>query len=546
VTLADIVLINPRFSPSYWGLNYAMPFFGHSKAFLPIINLPLLAALTPSEHVVTVIDENVEEIDFDRCGRADIVGLTGMIVQRQRMHEILAELKRRNVFTVVGGPWVTVGPEDFGEDADVVFLGEAEETWPSFLRDWSRGQHKSRYEQAEKTDVATLPPPRLDLLHMDRYLYGAVQLSRGCPFTCEFCDIIVVFGRRPRIKSAAQIIAEIEAVAIAGRRDIFIVDDNLVGNKKAIKPLLREIITWQRKHRYPVTFLTEASIDLAEDEELMQLMVEANIDTVFIGIESPDEEALRETKKIQNLADRRGTLLEKVYRVQAAGMQVTCGMIVGFDADDETIFERQRRFIHQARIPSAMINVLVAIPKTPLFARLAKEGRLDMANSGCPAETRFGTNVIPLRISRQALWDGHLRLLRELYAADAFFSRLDGLYLEGKWLPAAGRTRYLLLHHRRRWLRLRLRAFGEGLYFYRQLMRFITDPVLRRQYRRHVWKTFLRRPNPRILRDYCFFAVMHFHHHSLIRQLTADTAALSSEGDAQMPQPVPQPVVAAE
>jgi radical SAM superfamily enzyme YgiQ (UPF0313 family) len=387
--------------------------------------------------------------------------------------------------------------------------------------------------------VKTLPPPRLDLLHMDRYLYGAVQLSRGCPFTCEFCDIIVVFGRRPRIKSAPQVIAEIQATALAGRRDIFIVDDNLIGNKKAIKPLLREIIAWQRVHRYPVTFLTEASIDLAEDEELMQLMVEANFDTVFIGIESPDDEALRETKKIQNLADRRGTLLEKVHRVQAAGMQVTCGMIVGFDADDQMIFERQRRFIQQARIPSAMINVLVAIPKTPLFARLSREGRLDVANSGYPAETRFGTNVIPMRMSRQALWDGHLQLLRELYTADAFFSRLDGLYLEAKWLPAAGRTRYLLSHDRRHWLRLRLRAFGEGLYLYRRLMRFITDSVLRQQYRHHIWRAFLRRPNPRVLRDYCFFAVMHFHHHSLIRRLTADTEAFASKGEAlAIPRPI--------
>jgi radical SAM superfamily enzyme YgiQ (UPF0313 family) len=548
--VADIVLINPQFRPSYWGLNYAMPFFGHIKAFLPVINLPLLAALTPLEHTVAVIDENVEEIDFDRCSRADIVGLTGMNVQRQRMHEILAELKRRNVFTVVGGPLVTVDPEDFEEEADVIFLGEAEETWPRFLHDWGSGEHGRRYEQAEKTDMATLPPPRLDLLRMDRYLYGAVQLSRGCPFTCEFCDIIVVFGRRPRIKSAAQVIAEIEAIAIAGRRDIFMVDDNLIGNKKAIKQLLREIIVWQRAHRYPVTFLTEASIDLAEDEELMQLMVEANIDTVFVGIESPDEEALRETKKIQNLTDRHGTLLEKVHRIQAVGMQVTCGMIVGFDADDETVFERQRQFIHQARIPSAMINLLVAIPKTPLFARLAKEGRLDtsgmMANRGYLAEARFGTNVIPLRVSRQALWEGHLRLLRELYTTDAFFSRLDGLYLESKWLPAAGRTRYLLSHDRLRWLRLRLRAVGEGFYLYRRLMRFITDPELRRQYRQHVWKAFLRRPNPRVLRDYCFFAVMHFHHHSLVRQLIADTAALGSEGEAEMARALLPPVVAAE
>jgi hypothetical protein len=239
-------------------------------------------------------------------------------------------------------------------------------------------------------------------------------------------------------------------------------------------------------------------------------------------------------------------------------------MIVGFDADDQMVFERQRRFIQQARIPSAMVNVLVAIPKTPLFARLSREGRLDVANRGYPAETRFGTNVIPMRMSRQALWNGHLELLRDLYTADAFFSRLDGLYLEAKWLPAAGRTRYLLSHDRRHWLRLRLRAFGEGLYLYWyllshdrrhwlrlrlrafgeglylywRLMRFITDPVLRQQYRRHIWRAFLRRPNPRVLRDYCFFAVMHFHHHSLIRQLTADTETLGASEAQAIPRAV--------
>jgi radical SAM superfamily enzyme YgiQ (UPF0313 family) len=248
-----------------------------------------------------------------------------MNVQRRRMREILSEFKRRGIFTVVGGPWITVAEQDFGDLADVVFVGEADETWPRFLVEWAGGRHAARYEQAEKTNVTKLPPPRFDLLPMASYAHGVLQVSRACPFTCEFCDIIVVFGRRPRLKMAEQVIAELDDLAAVDCGYCFIVDDNLVGNKKAIKPILREIIKWQEAHGYPFAFATEASIDLAEDEELLRLMVAANIECVFVGIESPNEEALRETKKIQNLADRQGTMLEKVHRIQRAGLEVWAG-----------------------------------------------------------------------------------------------------------------------------------------------------------------------------------------------------------------------------
>ncbi len=518
--MAEIILINPRFDPTYWGLDYALPFFRKS-ALLPPLNLSLLAGLTPPEHSVSILDENVEEIDYERCRRADIVGLTGMVVQRQRMSEIIIELKRRGIFTVLGGPCATVSPEDLGPLADVVFIGEAEETWPRFLAEWSEGRQQSRYEQADKTDMATVPSPRFDLLKMDKYLYGSLQVSRGCPFTCEFCDIIVVFGRRPRVKTVAQVIAEMEGLVAAGIHDAFIVDDNLIGNKKAIKTILREMIAWQEARGYPLSFITEASIDLAEDEELMQLMVKANIDTVFVGIESPNEDALRETKKIQNLTDRSGTALEKVHRIQEAGLMVTCGMIVGFDSDDESVFEAQRQFVHEARIGLAMVNILCAIPQTPLFKRLSAAGRLVDGDALNRHSTFAVSNVVPLKMTQQTLNDGYLELMRSLYTVDAFFSRLDAVCFGTRWLPAAGRTQYLR-RHRLRWLKLRARAGVEAVYLFVQLMRRVPDATLRRHYRARLWNVLKNRPNIRLLRFYCLACAMHFHYDRLIRQMEAD------------------------
>src|SRR5574337_1256082 len=263
---ARIAIISPRFEVSYWGHEHALAIFG-KRANTPVAALPLLAALTPPEHVVTLIDENVESINYDALAGMDIIGVTGMSVQRFRMKQILRELKKRGCFTVVGGPWVTVQEDYFGDLADVIFVGEAEETWPQFLSDWQSSRFQHRYEQTEKTDMTRVPVPRYDLLKTQHYLFGSVQFSRGCPFQCEFCDIIVTFGRRPRLKTSEQVIAELEALRAAKTEIALIVDDNLIGNKRAVKPLLNDVARWQREHGYPFTLFTEASLDLAEDDE---------------------------------------------------------------------------------------------------------------------------------------------------------------------------------------------------------------------------------------------------------------------------------------
>jgi radical SAM superfamily enzyme YgiQ (UPF0313 family) len=517
--MAKICLINPRFPTSFWGLNHGLPLLG-KKANMPVLALPVLAGLTPEEHEVALIDENVQDIDFDALASFDIVGLTGMTVQRDRMRDILLELQARDIFAVVGGPWITVAENWYDGLVDVIFVGEAEETWPKFLEDWSRGEWQPRYEQADKTDMTKIPTPRYDLIPFREYAMGCVQTSRGCPFQCEFCDIIVIFGRRPRIKTAAQVVTEIEAQHKLGARVIFLVDDNFIGNKKAAKGILREIIAWQHRHGYPLAFFTEASLDLAEDDELMRLMAEAGMVAVFIGIESPDEEALRETKKYQNV---RGSLIERVHRVQEAGLEVYAGMIVGFDHDDAGIFERQFEFLRRAKVIGAMAGMLSAIPKTPLYERLEAEGRLDNAAADDP---RIATNVIPLLMTREEMRDGWLDLMERLYDAENYFERFDELFVQGRLPLATAKMTWLRKHKPLQYLKIQtltiLGALG-------MLAKLWTDP--RTKPFRAVYAKYLRRllasgRPPRYLFQFAWKCILHTHFAIMTRQMVRGESRL--------------------
>jgi radical SAM superfamily enzyme YgiQ (UPF0313 family) len=510
--MADIVIINPRFNASYWGLEHALPLFG-KRANLPVACLPLLAALTPDEHRITLLDENVAPLDFDRIARADIVGVTGMIVQRFRMREILEELKSRGAFTVVGGPWITVSEDYFGDLVDVIFVGEAEDTWPLFLRQWETGEYQQRYEQKEKTDMSRVPCPRYDRLDASQYMFGSIQISRGCPFQCEFCDIIVTFGRRPRLKTSEQVIAELEAMRAQKIEMAFIVDDNLIGNKRAIKPVLDDIARWQRDNGYPFIFFTQASIDLADDEEILQVLVDANIQSVFIGVESPNEASLLETKKLQNLRSG-GSMADKIIRIQAAGIEVWTGMIVGFDNDDETIFDAQVKFLDDARVVHAMFGMLTAIPKTPLYDRLLADDRLDLDDS--PA---YGTNVVPLRMTRETLRDGYIATMQRLNDVNAYFDRVDRLYhdLDFKFNKA---QRAYWRRHPLNWLKAQSKTLIRSAVLYRRLMRQVDDPQLRDEYRRRIAKLWRRRREPAALFIYLIKCAMHYHYHIMVRDMT--------------------------
>ena len=412
----SICLINPRHDPSYWGFDYALALKpGKKRCYIVSGTLPTLAALIPSHCSVELLDENVEEIDFDDLDRFDVIGVTGMIVQARRMNEILLKLRGKNATIIVGGPYCSVAESQFVDLCDTRFIGEAEETWPEFLTALARGEPVlERYEQKDKTNMETVPTPRFDLIKAERYALASVQFSRGCPFLCEFCDIITIFGRRPRLKSNEQMIAEFEAVRAQGFSGCFLVDDNFIGNKAKAKELLHVLIDWQKKNGYPLKFATEASINLADDAELMALMVEANILQVFIGVESPRKTSLSEIQKIQNV--RGDSQLHKLQRVRDAGIVVTAGFIVGFDSDDEDIFDEQFDFITEAGIAMSPIALLTPIPTTPLYDRLKAEGRLDYSDP----EVVFH----PKNMSRERLMDGYVDLMKRLYTPEAFFDRL--------------------------------------------------------------------------------------------------------------------------
>ena len=416
--MADIVLINPRFEVSYWGLEHALPLLG-KRANMPVACLPLLAALTPPEHTVTLIDENVEAIDFDRCARADIVGVTGMSVQRLRMREILdrAEAARAS------SPWSAAPGSRSRRTTSTAWPTSSSSARPrrpgrGSSREWEQGRHQRRYEQAEKTDMTTVPTPRFDLLKMRHYAFGSVQFSRGCPFQCEFCDIIVTFGRRPRIKTTGAGHRRARGAPRPGDADRLHrrrqPDRQQEGDQGRSSATL---IAWQERHGYPLTFFTEASIDLADDPELMRLMVEANIVSVFIGIESPNEASLRETKKFQNVRAGGHPAREGPPRSRTPGMEVWCGMIVGFDNDDDDDLRRPASSSsHEARIVSAMIGMLSAIPKTPLYDRLAARGPARpgrRAASSAPTSSRCGS-------AARSCATATARVMAELYAPEAY------------------------------------------------------------------------------------------------------------------------------
>jgi radical SAM superfamily enzyme YgiQ (UPF0313 family) len=411
-----ILLVNPEFPDTFWSFKHALPFEGKRAAFPPL-GLLTVSALLPRSWERRLVDLNVRKLKSSDIEWADMIFATAMLVQQDSLRDIVKRCQERGKPVAIGGPFVTTSAERLPE-ADHIFLGEAETTLPQFVADLERGQAKRIYQATERPQLSVSPIPHFELVDLKRYSAMSVQYSRGCPFQCEFCDIIEIYGRIPRTKSNQQILAELDRLASIGwRGTVFIVDDNFIGNKKNVKSLLPALAEWQERHRHPFEFYTEASINLAEDDKLLADMQRAGFSRVFLGIETPIEESLKEAQKTQNM---RRNLLDSVKRIQSYGMEVMGGFIVGFDSDPEDIFERQVSFIRESAIPLAMVGLLTALPDTQLWRRLKREGRLLAESSG--ENTSCSLNFVP-KMDPVRLVEGYQSIMRTIYKSSEYYGR---------------------------------------------------------------------------------------------------------------------------
>ena len=445
--MTNALLIYPEYPPSYWSLQYGLEFWG-KKALTPPLGLLTIAALFPDNYALRVVDVNVAPLEDADLRWADLAFTSTMVVQRGSLQTVIEQCNQAGVPVVAGGPHPTTFHADISGVQHFI-LGEAEEIFPVFLRDLENGAAKPIYRESRKPYVSCTPIPRFDLITPNDYQMMNVQFSRGCPFNCEFCDITKLYGRVPRTKSPEQVVAELDVLYQLGWRGlVFIVDDNFIGNKRDAMRLLPAITEWQQAHNYPFSLLTEATVNLAGMDKLMDRMVEAGFESVFLGIETPTPKALIKTKKPQNVNKNQEDdfLLKAVRKIQQKGMQVTGGFILGLDGDDETMFDSQIEFIQQAGIAMASVGLLTAIKNTDLYDRMERENRLlDQAES---ARVQSVVNLMGVNLSINfrpemdidVLNEGYRRVICTLYDENLenFYKRCLTLF---KYLEPGPRRR---------------------------------------------------------------------------------------------------------
>ena len=427
-----ILLVYPQFPDTFWSFKHALKFVS-KKAACPPLGLVTVAAMLPNGWEKKLVDMNTMSLSDRDIKWADYVFVSAMAVQRDSVRSVVKRCKKLGAKTVAGGPLFTTGYQEFDE-VDYFVLGEAEITLPSFLEDLKNGCAKHIYTPDGWPDIKATPIPSWDLLDMRKYRSMSVQYSRGCPFDCEFCDIVALNGRVPRTKDKDQLLRELDALYTRGwRSSVFIVDDNFIGDKRKSKAeILPAIVQWMRRRDYPFSLGTQASINLSDDEELMRLMVEANFDTVFVGIETPNEDSLTECGKSQN---KNRDLMASVRKLQNHGLQVQGGFIIGFDSDPPSIFENQINFIQKSGIMTAMVGLLNAPPGSALFRRLKGENRLMSDISG--DNTDCSINFVP-RMNYETLMTGYRKVISTIYAPKAYYGRLRTFLKEYK--PRRGKA----------------------------------------------------------------------------------------------------------
>jgi len=421
-----ILLVYPECPNTFWSFKHALKFIS-KKALHPPLGLLTVAAMLPKEWEKKLVDMNVTPLRDNDLKWADLVFISAMSIQKASVKQVVSRCNEMGVKIVAGGPLFTAGYEEF-EGVDYFVLNEAEITLPPFLEDLRNGCAKHIYTSKELPDIEKTPIPLWELVNMKKYASMNIQYSRGCPFDCEFCNITVLFGRKPRTKSKDQILAELESLYSQGwRGGVFIVDDNFIGHKSKLKKdVLPAIIDWMKRRKYPFVFSTEASINISDDEELMRLMVQAGFNMVFVGIETPNEESLAECGKFQN---KNRDLISCVKKIQSFGLEVTGGFIVGFDNDSSSIFEKQIEFIQKSGIITAMVGLLNALPGTKLYKRLVKEGRLLKNTSG--DNTDFSINFIP-KMDYEILIKGYKRIISRIYSPKPYYERVRRFLREYK------------------------------------------------------------------------------------------------------------------
>ena len=513
-----VLLIFPRFNPnSFWSLQAACEVWG-AKCTAPPLGLITLAALLPDHWDLKLVNCNAEALDDADILAADLVLTGGMLPQRPHAVEIIERCRALGRTVAVGGPDVTSSPEAYAA-APFRFLGEAEGTVDRLVEAFEAGEREGTFEAPKfQADVTKSPMPRFDLLDFSHYLFVGVQFSRGCPFTCEFCDIIELYGRVPRTKTKDQVLGELDRLLALGYRGhVDFVDDNLIGNKKAVKLFLPHLKAWQERNGYPFAFSTEASLNLADDPELLLMMREANFFKVFVGIETPDEAALVQMRKKQNT---RRSVPDSVERIERAGMSVTAGFIVGLDGEGDGVSDAISTCIEASHIPMAMVGLLTALPSTQLTRRLAKEGRLHAEFSTDQSDgdqCTAGLNFATLRPRRDILRD-YRDVIARIFSPESYFERVRGLARTLDRAPYMPPFEWRLF-------RRDLKALGRVMYRFTR-----THP----EYRRHFWSTlwFCLRTNPRAVQVLLINMALYLHlgpfSRYVIRHLDGQIEAIDS------------------